>query len=365
MIVVIAHQSIVDADAIGHDIFGMYDSLLHTGTKVLLFGEFLSNVENREVITFTEAKRIVKNADNILIYHHSIYWEEGFNLLKESECKVVVRYHNITPPEFFKDYSKLHFEKTSLGRKQTSHIANTRKVSLWLCDSLFNILDLEKEGIIGSNEVLPPFHRVEAMENIQGNRKIISVLINDPRKYLFFIGRVAPNKGHKMLIEIAYHLESLYPQKYQLLIAGGFDDNTKSYTEELFQLVDSLGIQEVVKFLGKIPASDVKSYYLSCDAFLCTSEHEGFCVPLLEAQYFELPIIALDTSAISETLGPNQLCLKERDPVQFAVACNIVANESDVRELLVNEGRINYSQRFSISVIKNRFLNILKGLGMK
>ena len=65
--------------------------------------------------------------------------------------------------------------------------------------------------------------------------------------------------------------------------------------------------------------------------FVCMSEHEGFCVPLVEAMYFGIPIAAFRSSAIPDTLGKGGLLLPEKNPEIAAAAVNRLLTDEALR----------------------------------
>ncbi len=67
--------------------------------------------------------------------------------------------------------------------------------------------------------------------------------------------------------------------------------------------------------LGSISRAELAGWFTRADVFVCLSEHEGFCVPLLEAMYFETPTVAYDSSAVGETLAGAGIMLTEKSPV--------------------------------------------------
>ena len=78
--------------------------------------------------------------------------------------------------------------------------------------------------------------------------------------------------------------------------------------------------------------------------FLCLSEHEGFCVPLVESMYFRVPIIAYSSTAVGETLGDGGVLLSDKDPRVVAEAMNLVLTNHELKEKIIRnqEERIQY-----------------------
>ena len=84
------------------------------------------------------------------------------------------------------------------------------------------------------------------------------------------------------------------------------------------------------------------------------SEHEGLCVPLVEAMYFGVPIIAYDTSAIPETLGGSGILLKDNDPVFTAAVLDRLLTDEKLRSSII-EGQRRRLEYFSYDRLKDIF----------
>ena len=110
-----------------------------------------------------------------------------------------------------------------------------------------------------------------------------------------------------------------------------------------------------MEFIGEINDATLLAYYLGSDMLVCASEHEGFCVPIVEAQYMGLPILALGECAVPETIGREQLVLEKR-PEVFAAAIHVLQHHSDYREYVIEKGIQNVQQRFSQASIRKCFL---------
>ncbi len=69
--------------------------------------------------------------------------------------------------------------------------------------------------------------------------------------------------------------------------------------------------------------------------FLCMSEHEGFCVPLVEAMYFDVPIVAYVSSAITDTLGGSGVLVDNKDFGKVAEKINQVIHNRNLQEQII------------------------------
>jgi len=359
---IIAHQTVTDGDAVSNDIFGMYYALEEEGHEVKIYCENYFAQRDVDLLTNAEVIKLLKNKDVTMIYHHSVEWEFGNQVIKDCKGKVIIRYHNITPPEFFEPYDSFAFMKTTEGRIQTQHLAiNAKGNVIWLSASFYNNNEILDLGVNPDKTfVISPFHQVHELEKVNTNNTFYDIIKNNGKINVFFVGRVAPNKGHKNMIEVAKSFKQLYGEKATFWISGGFDDGLKKYNDEIHGLIENYNVKDIIKFTNKINIEDLKTLFLACDVFLCLSEHEGFCVPLIEAQNFKIPVIALDTSAVAETLGSHQLTYKNFNSEIFAAAINEIANNKEINNFLIENGNANYVSRFAVEKIKNDFINYIK-----
>ena len=175
---------------------------------------------------------------------------------------------------------------------------------------------------------------------------------SDGKKNLVFVGRIAPNKKQENVIRAFYCYKKLNPDSRLILV--GSSTGMENYYERLVKYANALGIGDDVIFPGHIKFSEILAYYRLADAFVCMSEHEGFCVPLVEAMFFDTPIIAYDTSAISDTLGGSGVLLDNNDPVFAAAVIDRVLTDEKFRESII-AGQRKRLEDFSYERIKAIF----------
>jgi len=350
------HQTVTNHDAIGNDIELMY-RLLHQKYECKVFAENRFN-QNVEYMLEEELESFLKEEENLIIYHHSVFWEKGEEYLRKAHGKIIIRYHNITPPEFFQPYNGFHTEQCAKGREQTKRFCSLFPDAFWMVDSEYNAKDISqiREEKIG---VCPPFNKIEQWKNALLHEEILRKLLHSEEVNLLFVGRIAPNKGHLFLLEIMKYYCGYYDNKIKLRIIGKFDNGLAKYNNEIEERINKYHLQNNIEFIGEINDAALLSYYLGSDLFICASEHEGFCVPIVEAQYFNLPIIARNSSAIPETLGVNQIILQE-NPKDYAAAIRLLMDNEDYKHFLRIYGRDNYLNRFTIDKISEIFSTLLE-----
>lgn len=354
--IIFMHQTVTNHDAIGNDIEKMYQLLSDkSDCYVYAINQFHTGLRYIEQEALRQALHV---RDTVIIYHHSGYWELGEQLLDECECQIIIRYHNITPPVFFEPYNAFHYSQCKLGREQTERLIQKFNHALWLSDSAYNqqdIHDIDAQRLF----ICPPFHKLEEWKKTVPDERVLRELTRNKCLQVLFVGRVAPNKGHLFMLDILNCYCENYDSSILLRIVGKPDDLLITYSKEIEQRIQRYELNMNVKLIGEINDATLLSYYLGSDVFLCVSEHEGFCVPILEAQCCELPIIARATSAVPDTLGADQLLLEE-DPREYAAALHEMRTNPALADYLRIMGKRNYEMNYSNEKITNIFVKFME-----
>ncbi len=355
--ILVVTPSLQRSDAIGHDVMAEREWLSQAGVEVRVFADHFSPEFAPLVCTREEAEIIIAQSSAMVIYHHSQFWDFGRELLSHGKCRVIMKYHNVTPPEYFQQYFKEAAECARKGVEQTEDFVRSGSVELFLADSRFNAGDLLRHGAAPDRvRVIPPAHKVDEFDQVpsllQGIEELRAAKVN-----VLFVGRCVPNKGHRHMIATVKEYVDFYGRDIRLHMVGKRFAEFDSYHRELDALIDQLGVREMVRFISDAPFAELVEYYRRCDVFLLMSKHEGFCVPILEAQKMGVPVIALDRTAVKDTLGESQLLFKEPDYGLFASAIKIVAENGAVKKHLVERGKANFST-YGMEKLREQFLSI-------
>ncbi|MCM1007476.1 MAG: glycosyltransferase family 4 protein [Ruminococcus flavefaciens] len=338
-------------DAIGNDTIALKGAIADMGFDSEIYAE---NVDKR--LSSDIAKNIGRlkglKPDDIILYHKSTGTDLTFKL-DEFKCRKIMIYHNITPPEFFAPYSPAAESLTKFGYEGVEFLRD--KVELCLADSSYNKSELIRMGYNCPIEVRPILIKFDDYK--QTPDKTVLKNCSDGKKNLIFVGRIAPNKKQENIIRAFYWYKRMNPDS-RLILAGSYT-GMENYFERLVKYTKALGLEEDVVFTGHIKFSEILAYYHSAHAFVCMSEHEGFCVPLAEAMFFDIPIIAYDTSAISDTLGGSGVLIDDNDPVFAAHVIDRVIGDNTLRNHII-EGQRKRLEDFSYDRIKNIFEKQLK-----
>ena len=358
--IAILTPSVTSGDAVSNDVFGMYDVLRGLGYETRIYAEGWS-LDVPGIWPASKLGSYLKNSKDLLIYHYSRGWDFGVKLLRELKCRTAIKYHNVTPPEFFIKFNRDYARMCQEGRMQLPLIAGAG-CDLYMSASAYNEHELIEGGVPRTRSfVVPPFHHTDRLKSINPDQQILD-RYQDGKTCILMVGRIAPNKNHAALIETfaAYHHD--YNQDSRMFIVGKSESRLNTYNRWLRKIAAYLKVKDAVIFTGEVSDQALKSYYTLADAFLMTSEHEGFCVPLIESMSLRVPIVAYASSAIPDTVGGAGLVWAERNPYLLAESVNSIVAHNSVGEFLQNTGVERYQQNFTNELIGAKFVSALQPL---
>jgi len=355
--IAICHQTLLNANAIGHDIMAMYDVLSVIGYEPTIICEY-SDVDTRYRSVQPDLETI--NDFEAIIYHHSIFWENGLALLKAYHGTAVLKYHNITPPHFFAPYSTHYEDLCKRGIELTKDLVKLNANHFWLADSEFNRTDLIAAGEHPDRiSVVPPFNKIDAI--LEGPNT--ADYDGDGPFYALFIGRLAPNKGHATLLRILHSYRKHVSNNLVIRLIGNGDVWLASYRAELETLIQELGLSSCVEFVDSVSQDELLNLLRTSHVYVSTSYHEGFCIPLIEAQASGLPVVVMDATAARETAGDSQLIAPEpctdADFRFYSSLLREVFTNAGLRQTIVRKGYQNVTSRFTQELIENKFIETL------
>jgi glycosyltransferase involved in cell wall biosynthesis len=278
-------------DAISNEMVAIRKTLRAAGFRSSIITRFVDANLSGDVTLHSPA---ALNPADGLIYHHSIGSEVTATASAHPGPKGLV-YHNITPAEFFRPFRPGFAPLLRRGREDMWSLAPAFPVSVGV--SRYNANELERFGF-ESPEILPL-----SLDPITWNSPALEGFMRhlaDGRKNVLFVGRVAPNKRQDRLVSAFARLRSSIDAR--LIIAGSAPEG-EGYADRVRAQVRELGLENDVLITGHCSLAELHTCYRSADLFWSFSEHEGFCVPLIEAMWFDVPVVALASSAIPETLA--------------------------------------------------------------
>lgn len=355
MKVALCHEGFAAGDAIGCDIAGMYRLLELLGIQPTVICGWHSHDGGFRILRPPEVQ---PDSFELIIYHHSQYWEEGARIIQQARCPLIFRYHNITPPAFFCGYAPRYEELCRRGLEQTQTFLELQS-STWMCNSEFTRHELLRLGARPEEVcVVSPFNRAEQLLVLPSSASYASETVE-----LLFVGRFVPHKGHAHLLRVASLLMDEFCTPMRLHIVGSFAPAPESYRREIDEQIRNLGLQNYVETHGGCDDAHLVDLYRRCHVYLCLSEHEGFNVPVIEAQAVGLPLVAAAAAATEETAGAGQLLAplpqSLADDRLYAALIEEICTNEDLRRQLILDGERNVRNRFAAEIIENAFVQAI------
>lgn len=316
------------------------------GSEIFAIGKHTSPMVRHLCHEYTEYNRFTKPG-NIIVYHHSI-GSPLAQYLKTIQDKKVLIYHNITPDRYLRGINTEKAFALHQGREQLKELVGVPDICF--ADSEYNRLELAGLGY-KNTFVLPimlDFNQFKEKPKKALFRKYKDNFIN-----LLFVGRITPNKKVEDVIKAYYYYKETININSRLFIVGSYV-GTERYYDYLRALAMELNLRDVI-FTGHVNNSELIAYYKLASVFLCMSEHEGFCVPLIESMYFGIPIIAYSAAAVPYTLGGSGILVYEKDFPKIAELIDIVLCN---RQKIV-EGQYKRLEEFSSEKVEKELYAIL------
>jgi len=313
-------------DAIGNEVLGIQRVLRSAGYESEIFCQTAEPRVEHLTLHYSELQD-ASHPDNILIHHFSI-GSRASRLAYALPDRMVLIYHNITPPEFFVDVNKELVRLCFRGRRELG-LYRTR-CDLALGDSAYNRDELDALGFAptGVLPVVPGFdHLARADFRSAGD-------FEDDWVNVLFVGRVIPNKKFEDVIRAFHAYKTFFNPRSRLLLVGshaGFD----RYVVMLRDLISRLDARDV-HLVGHVSNEELAAYYHVADVFVSASEHEGFCVPLIESFHMGVPVIAYAATAVPATMDGAGVLYSSKDPMHMAALINAVVDDPAVTERIID-----------------------------
>jgi len=274
---------------------------------------------------------------DVLLYHLSTASPIAALLAGRNET-LVLDYHNVTPGCFYVDWEPETARRADLGRRQAAALAP--RVALGITHSRFNADELSALGC-SLTEVIPVLSGMSPAywrtPRPAGGSAAGGTDDRVPGAAWLFVGRLSPNKSQHRVVEALWWYRRLFDPDAHLDLVGA--PVTPSYAAALVAFVAELGLEDAVHLHEGLSTDQLCRRYVEADVFVCLSEHEGFCVPLVEAMAFGLPVVAYRATAVPETLGDAGLLVDTKRPVTVAAAVARVLGDETLQAHLRRAGQ--------------------------
>ena len=142
---------------------------------------------------------------------------------------------------------------------------------------------------------------------------VLERMLGDGLTNFLFVGRIVPNKRIEDIVRLAEVYKRYIDANYRFIFVGRTDGMPRYYATVRALVAEFDMLPERFVFTGPVPDWELAAYYRTASVYLSLSEHEGFCVPLLEAMAADVPVFAYESSAVADTLGGAGVCWSPKD----------------------------------------------------
>ena len=317
-------------DAIGNETLGIQRVLRRAGYDSDIFVQMAD--PDLETLTrpYYELEG-VSHPDNLLIHHFSLGSKASRTAYALPDRMMLV-YHNITPPEYLVNFYPALAGYCFFGRRELSAYANRCVIALG--DSEYNRRELDAIGF-QRTDVLPvvaDFSHIDLTPS-----PAVVQMLDDEWTNVLFVGRMAPNKKIEDVIRFFHEYQTRFNRRSRLLLVGSHE-GFERYIVALRGLLDDLRQRNVV-LTGAVPNNELTAFYETADMFLCASEHEGFCVPLIEAFHKDVPVVAYAAAAVPSTMDGGGVLYDTKDPIRVAALMDTVLSNPALQDVIVQGQR--------------------------
>ncbi len=286
-----AHQG----DAIGDSARRVRDLLRRMGHQSEIYAMTIDDALKDEVRPFAEPSA---SKGDITIFHYALPspMTGAFAALDHGR---VLQYHNVTPAAYFAPYDPALFRLAALGREELGALVG--HVELALGDSAYNRQELDRLGFAPTG-VFPIAVDTDRITR-PASCPALEEILDDGLVNFLFVGRIAPNKKIEDHIKLAEVYKRYIDAYYRFIFVGRYDVVPRYYAMIRGLMADFRLLHDRFIFTGPVPDHELAVYYRHAAVYVSLSEHEGFCVPLVEAMAADVPILAYSAAAVPDTLG--------------------------------------------------------------
>ena len=321
--------TLTSADSISGDVFQLQRLFWRSGIAAPIYADHAAPTVRGFARDWHELT--AEPVERAPLMVHISMGNDSLDLVAKLPQEKIVAYHNITPAHFFTGLNEDARRYSEIGRRQLADYAS--HAALGIADSEYNRTELEALGY-AKTAVVPILVDWSAFDAAPD--AAVTQRLADERTSILVVGQLLPQKAlHEVIPAFAKYREG---DRTATLYLVGSDRMSGDYVARLKTQVAERGLGDAVVFAGTVSPAELVAYYRGATALLTLSDHEGFCIPLLEAMRNDLPIVANATTAIPDTLGDAGILLHDKTPDAVAAALERVVHDAALRKRLIELG---------------------------
>ena len=314
-------------DAIGDSARRVRDMLRRKGHSSDIYALTIDDDLRGDIWSFSEPEA---RRGNITILHFAVPspMSQAFTQLSGGR---VLQYHNITPARFFAPYAPEIFRIAVLGRRELAGLVGYADLALGVSE--YNRTELQALGFTPT-AVMPLAVDTGRFTGAL-SCPVLEQILSDGLTNILFVGRIAPNKKIEDHIRLAEHYKRYVDSYYRFIFVGRHDGTPRYHATIRALMVEYKLPTDRFLFTGPVPDEELVTYYRMASAYVSLSEHEGFCVPLVEAMAADVPVLAYAAGAVPETLGGAGLLFAPKDLERAAELLGMLVYDDEVRDAVL------------------------------
>jgi L-malate glycosyltransferase len=319
-------------DAIGDSARRVRDLLRSLGHESELYALTIDDDLKHDVRPFADP---AARRGDVTIFHYALPspMTSAFASLGSGR---VLQYHNVTPAAYFAPYDAALFRLATLGRTELKTLVG--HVDVALGDSAYNRHELESLGF--ERTCVFPIAVDTSRITHADARPALDRILDDGLVNFLFVGRIAPNKKIEDHIKLAEHYKRYVDAYYRFIFVGRYDVVPRYYSTIRALMSEYRLLNDRFVFTGPVSDAELASYYRNAAVYVSLSEHEGFCVPLVEAMAADVPVLAYAAAAVPDTLGGAGVQFAPKDLEQAAELLGTLAFDDEVRSQVIAGQRL-------------------------
>ncbi|MCA9898840.1 MAG: glycosyltransferase family 4 protein [Ardenticatenaceae bacterium] len=344
------HQFVTGAtpgNAIYNEALIMQQVLRRWGLRSDIFAERIHPSLQKTVAHYEQYR---PQPDDMLLFHYSLGSALSDYVL-ELPQKLILRYHNVTPPHFLVGANPWLRAGAAKGRADLPLFAS--RTMLALADSAFNEQDLLAANF--AQTAVLPLIQPDELFHTEPDPALLNQL-RDGRPNLLFVGRISPNKRQEDLLKTLYFYRQINPTARLLLV--GSEDGAGGYGRFLRNFAQAVGLETAVQFSGHVSLAQLAAYYRAASVYVCLSEHEGFCQPLVESMRFGLPIVAFASTAVPGTMGGSGILIQQKNYPVLAELIHLLVTDTTLRQTIIT-GQTERAAAFATDGLLEQFKQLV------
>ncbi|MGD9611942.1 MAG: glycosyltransferase [Kiritimatiellia bacterium] len=292
-------------------------------------------------------------AGELLIYHYSIQ-TPATAIFRRSPARKVAIYHNVTPAAFFRAFDESVAAQLEAAREELADVVGAAD-AVW-ADSAFNAAEIAALGA-KTVRVFPLLFAARAFAGPAD--PAVRQVLGGPAKKILFVGRIAPNKCVEELIEAFAWYHHGFERRSELILVGS-ERSCPRYFAMLRMFAAELDLM-AVRFVRYASPAGLIAHYEAADLFATASRHEGYCLPVVEAMFKGVPVLARNVGGVPEAMDGAGVLFDETTPAELAGLMHRMISDAALRAEICASQQARV-QRLLARPVQEEFRGLLAGL---